>query len=64
MDPPQAGQATWPMRLKYGEMAEWSNAAVSKTVVPQSRDRGFESPSLRSNKIHPAAAGGRDFVFT
>jgi hypothetical protein len=30
-----------------GEMAEWSNAAVSKTVVPLSRNRGFESPSLR-----------------
>jgi hypothetical protein len=30
-----------------GEMAEWSNAAVSKTVVRQSADRGFEPPSLR-----------------
>jgi hypothetical protein len=30
-----------------GEMAEWSNAAVSKTVVPLPRDRGFEPPSLR-----------------
>jgi hypothetical protein len=30
-----------------GEMAEWSNAAVSKTVVLLTRDRGFESPSLR-----------------
>ncbi len=28
-------------------MAERSNAAVSKTVVPFTRDRGFESPSLR-----------------
>ena len=30
-----------------GEVAEWSNAAVSKTVVLLSRDRGFESPPLR-----------------
>ena len=30
-----------------GEMAEWLNAAVSKTVVPGFRDRGFESLSLR-----------------
>ena len=35
-----------------GEMAEWSNAAVSKTVVPLSRDRGFESPSLRKAKAN------------
>ncbi len=28
-------------------MAEWLNAAVSKTVVPGFRDRGFESLSLR-----------------
>ena len=27
-------------------MAEWSNAAVLKTVIPSDRDRGFESPSL------------------
>ncbi len=31
----------------YGEMAEWSNAAVLKTVVPSNRDRGFESLFLR-----------------
>ena len=30
-----------------GEMAEWSNAAVSKTVVRLPVNRGFESPSLR-----------------
>jgi hypothetical protein len=30
-----------------GEMAEWSNAAVSKTVVLLTWDRGFEPPSLR-----------------
>jgi hypothetical protein len=30
-----------------GEMAEWSNAAVSKTVVRLPANRGFESPSLR-----------------
>jgi hypothetical protein len=40
-----------------GEMAEWSNAAVSKTVVPLSRNRGFESPSLRKAKINPAKEG-------
>ena len=31
-----------------GEMAEWTNAAVSKTVVRHPPDRGFESPSLRT----------------
>ncbi len=31
-------------------MAEWSIAAVLKTVVPISRDRGFESLSLRQIK--------------
>ena len=31
-----------------GEMAEWSNAAVLKTVV-RSADRGFESLFLRQN---------------
>jgi hypothetical protein len=35
-----------------GEMAERSNAAVSKTVVRQSVDRGFESPSLRKAKAN------------
>jgi hypothetical protein len=31
----------------FGKMAERSNAAVSKTVVRFSADRGFESPSFR-----------------
>ena len=31
-------------------MPEWSNGAVSKTVVPSNRDRGFESPSLRPGR--------------
>ncbi len=35
---------------KTGEMAERSNAAVSKTVVRLTADRGFESPSLRQRK--------------
>ena len=35
----------------FGEMAERSNAAVSKTVVPFTRDRGFESPSLREKSV-------------
>ena len=30
-----------------GEVAEWSNAAVLKTVVLLSRDRGFEPLLLR-----------------
>lgn len=33
-----------------GEMAEWSKAAVSKTVNPLPRILGFESPSLRKLK--------------
>ncbi len=33
--------------VNIGEMAEWSNAAVSKTVVRLPANRGFESPSLR-----------------
>jgi hypothetical protein len=36
-----------------GEMAEWSNAAVSKTVVRRKMDRGFESPSLRQRNQIP-----------
>jgi hypothetical protein len=32
-------------------MAERSNAAVSKTVVRQPADRGFESPSLREEGV-------------
>ena len=47
---------------KKGEMAEWSNAAVSKTVVRQSVDRGFESPSLRKAKILPFREEGV-FIF-
>jgi hypothetical protein len=34
-------------------MAEWSNAAVSKTVVRRKMDRGFESPSLRQSNPIP-----------
>jgi predicted GIY-YIG superfamily endonuclease len=33
-----------------GKMAERSNAAVSKTVVRLTADRGFESPSFRQSK--------------
>ena len=43
------GPPTPKLRRTEGEMAEWSNAAVSKTVVPLPRDRGFESPSLRND---------------
>ncbi len=42
-------------RLTSGEVAEWSNAAVSKTVDPGNRVRGFESPPLRKKK--PALSG-------
>ncbi len=34
-------------------MPEWSNGAVSKTVVCREADRGFESPSLRQIKKSP-----------
>ena len=37
-------------RHTSGEVAEWSNAAVSKTVDPGNRVRGFESPPLRKIK--------------
>ncbi len=33
--------------ISEGEVPEWSNGAVSKTVVPLTRDRGFESHPLR-----------------
>ncbi len=47
------------MRLSIlGEMAEWSNAAVSKTVVRLTANRGFESPSLRKAKANPPPSGG------
>jgi hypothetical protein len=46
------------MRLNNsGEMAEWSNAAVSKTVVRLPANRGFESPSLRKVCINHAIGG-------
>ncbi len=38
---------------EFGEMPEWSNGAVSKTVVPLCRDRGFESLSLRKAQTKP-----------
>ena len=38
----------WPFSRQFeGEMAEWSNAAVSKTVAQQLLGPGFESQSLR-----------------
>ena len=36
------------MLLINGKVAEWLNAAVSKTVVRRSSDRGFESPPFRN----------------
>ena len=44
-------------RFNIGEMAEWSNAAVSKTVVRLPANRGFESPSLRKVFINPDLSG-------
>ena len=46
-----------------GEMAEWSNAAVSKTVVRLPANRGFESPSLRNAKANHPDRGGMVFCF-
>ena len=43
-------------------MAEWSNAAVLKTVVLYPRDRGFESLFLR--KPNHSRSLLRDFCFT
>ncbi len=46
--------------IRGGEMAEWSNAAVLKTVVLLPWDRGFESLFLRqTKKIHQKV----DFLF-
>ena len=46
------------LKCNQGEMAEWSNAAVSKTVVRLPANRGFESPSLRKdNTNHPQDCG-------
>jgi hypothetical protein len=39
-----------------GEVAEWSNAAVLKTVIPRDRDRGFESHPL----LHPTLLRASD----
>ena len=39
-------------------MAEWSNAAVLKTVIPRDRDQGFESlPLLQKVKVHESFLG-------
>jgi hypothetical protein len=35
-----------------GEVAEWSNAAVSKTVVRRKSDPGFKSQPLRHLDIY------------
>jgi hypothetical protein len=41
------GEKNYIFAADNGEMAEWSNAAVLKTVVPLPRNRGFESLFLR-----------------
>ena len=38
-------------KLSNGEMAEWLNAAVSKTVILGNRYREFESLSLRTKSF-------------
>src|SRR5207248_8254488 len=45
-------------RFDRGEMAEWSNAADSKSVVPIGY-RGFESLSLRHHSLHSTAGALR-----
>ena len=45
-------------------MPERSNGAVSKTVVLLSRDRGFESLSLRQYNLHGKARGNAGFEFS
>ena len=44
-------------------MAEWSNAAVLKTVVRLSVDRGFESLFLRQSQRKPFAKRRKVFLF-
>ncbi len=51
------------IRAINGEMAEWSNAAVSKTVFRLSAERGFESPSLRKSKMLPFRVRRKGFLF-
>ncbi len=45
-------------------MAERSNAAVLKTVVLLSWDRGFESLFLRQSHSKPFASKGEGFLFS
>jgi hypothetical protein len=63
MVPPRGINSVVNAAYYIGEMAEWSNAAVSKTVVLQSQDRGFESPSLRNDKLLPYASRRTGFLF-
>ncbi len=44
-------------RSALGEVAERLNAAVSKTVGPRKRSRGFESPPLRIGKLKASVCG-------
>ena len=41
----------------YGGVAEWTKAAVLKTVVPRERDQGFESSLLRHCQSSQKPAG-------
>jgi hypothetical protein len=44
---------------RRGGMGEWLKPAVLKTVIPFTRDRGFESLSLRHNCTFSEAGFGR-----
>ena len=55
-------------KKKFGEMPEWFNGAVSKTVVCLTADPGFESLSLRklenaATEWHFFIGGNRKLVF-
>ncbi len=51
------------LRRMKGEMAEWSNAAVLKTVMLYPRHRGFESLFLRQSHQTSPAAFAAGFLF-
>jgi hypothetical protein len=56
--PPDIGAQLRPGPNRYedavpGEVPEWLNGTVSKTVVSLTGHRGFESLSLRQNLIDP-----------
>ena len=44
---------------RIGEVAEWLKAPLSKSGIPFTRDRGFESHPLRQSQFEKARRGGR-----